>query len=59
MNVPELLLRIVELSPAVEWLAVALICAFALVQLGHRVIGLLQAWDEYRVNRPGARRPQG
>lgn len=51
---PELL-RMIELSPAVEWVAVALICAFAVVQLGHRVIGLLRAWDEYRVNRPGQR----
>ena len=47
---PELL-RIADLSPIFEWLAVALICAFALVQLAHRLIGLLEAWDEYRINR--------
>lgn len=52
------LLRIAELSPAAEWLALGLIFAFAMVQLGHRAIGLLQAWDEYRVNRPVARKPK-
>jgi hypothetical protein len=47
------LLRIIDISPAVEWLAVVLIVAFAVVQLGQQVIKLLRAWDDYRVNRPG------
>ena len=57
MQMPELL-RIVVVSPVVEWLAVVFICAFALVQLGQQVIKLLRAWDEYRVNRPGGQPPR-
>jgi hypothetical protein len=52
------LLRIVDVSPVAEWLAVVLVCAFALVQLGQQVIKLLRAWDEYRVNRPGGQPPR-
>lgn len=55
----EELLRLIHLPAEVGWPMALLVLAFGLVQLGHAVIRLLEAWDRYRANRPGATRPPG
>jgi hypothetical protein len=53
----EELLRLIHLPAGAAWPMALLVLGFGLVQLGHAVIRLLEAWDRYRANRSGGRRP--
>jgi succinate dehydrogenase hydrophobic anchor subunit len=53
------LLRLLQ-APGLEGVAVVFATAFLAIRLGHALIGLLRAWEDYRaerLRRPG--RPPG
>lgn len=50
------LIRLLQ-TPGLEGIVVVFAAAFLTIRLGHALIGLLRAWDDYREDR--VRRPGG
>lgn len=53
----EELLRLTHLPAAAAWPMTLLMLGLGVVHLLHQVIGLLERWDRYRLNRAKARPP--
>jgi hypothetical protein len=45
------LLRLASLPGPTAYIVIVLGTCFAVVELAHRILGLLRAWDEYRAAR--------